>query len=966
MFSTQVICKIPNVKCNVSDPLPFLYKYYQSGNLIIAGIMSQISIFSSVITFEKRPSIDLFDEIVVMTQLYQHILALAFAVKEINENPQILANITLGFHIYNSRFIPSWTYRASLELLSTYGRFIPNYKCDILNNAVAVIGGSNAEVCLHMATILSIYKIPQLIYGSVPVTNMKTETVFYHQMLPNVEHQYTGILQLLLHFRWTWTGLLTVKDENGERFVQNVVPKFIQKGVCFDFIESFPSITYSSGIADLVAEGIKTFNSVMRSTVNALIIYGEIDTMILLGMFPDLSKYENLPIRAKSKVWIMTVQIDFTSLPFQRDRDIDFLHGSISLSLPSKEAPGFKKFLQMRNPFLEKQDGFFSVFWEKAFICYFPNSEGHEQDENICTGEEKLGTLPASVFEMSMTTHSYSIYNAVYAVAHALHAMHSSRFKNRATMKEGRLKLWNQQLWKLNHFVRSISFNNSAGGKVSFNQNGELEAGLDIINWVTFPNQSFLRVRVGAIDPKGPLGKQFVIHEDAIVWPSTFNQALPLSVCNGNCHLGHSKTKKEGKPFCCYDCLPCPEGKIANQKDMDDCLQCPEDQYPNDGKDSCIPKIITFLTYEEPLGITLAILALLSSFITGSVLGIFIRHHNTPIVKANNRNLTYILLIFLLQSFLCVLLCIGQPDKVKCLLQQTAFGIIFSVAVSCVLAKTTIVVLAFMATKPGSRMRKWVGNRLAFTIVLSFSLIQITTCTVWLSTSPPFPIFNMHSVTKEIVLECNEGSITMFFCILSFMGLLAIVSFTVAFLARKLPDNFNEAKFITFSMFVFCSVWISFVPTYLSTRGKYMVAVEIFSILVSSLGLLICIFFPKCYIILLKPELNNKEQLRRRNNKSSATQEYVNDDRGIEKLMHFKTFPCKMLLLPVWILALLPQMSCNAPIAKCNINDPLSILHKYYQSGDLIIAGIISQFFMFSGEITFDQHPSLELINDYL
>ncbi|XP_066486383.1 vomeronasal type-2 receptor 26-like [Tiliqua scincoides] len=275
-----------------------------------------------------------------------------------------------------------------------------------------------------------------------------------------------------------------------------------------------------------------------------------------------------------------------------------------------------------------------------------------------------------------------------------------------------------------------------------------------------------------------------------------------------------NKKVKEGEPFCCYDCIPCPEGKISSQKVL--------------------------------------------------VLRTFLKHHNTPIVKANNQNLTYTLLASLLLCFLCVFLFINRPKMVTCLLRQAAFGIIFSVAVSCVLAKTITVVLAFMATKPGSRIRQWVGTRLATSIVVSCSLIQTGICVAWLATSPPFPDVDQHSMVEEIVLECNEGSVIMFYCVLGYMGFLAFVSFMVAFLARKLPDSFNEAKFITFSMLVFCSVWLSFVPTYLSTKGKYMVAVEIFSILISSAGLLGCIFFPKCYIILLRPNLNNKEQLIRR------------------------------------------------------------------------------------------------------
>ncbi|XP_070810123.1 vomeronasal type-2 receptor 26-like [Pituophis catenifer annectens] len=680
-------------------------------------------------------------------------------------------------------------------------------------------------------------------------------------MVPKEEHQYTGLIQLLLHFGWTWIGVFAFENKE-ERFFQKLQPLLSKNGVCLAFTQKIPQHLHLEDLSELLDSVSTISNKLMDQKSNVFLVHGESISIAWLRTVMFLRDPENKESASFRKVWIVMNSVDFILMGVQKNWGLQLFHGALSFAVHSRDIQGFKNFLQVIKPSTHK-DGFLQEVWEQLFDCSFSNTELSSTIIETCTGEENLENLPAPLFEFQMTGESYSIYNAVYAVAHSLHEAVRSKSQPREIQ---RVEFANLLPWQLHLFLQGISFNNSAGERVFLNEKGEATGGFDITNLITFPNRSFQRVKVGKIDPHIPNAKELIIDGEMIVWHPAFNQVLPISLCNDHCSPGYWKKGLEGKEFCCYNCVPCPEGKISNQKDMDDCFPCSKDHYPNKEKEGCILKLLVFLNFEETgLAIGLASAALCLFFLTSWVLGTFIKHKDTPIVRANNRSLTYTLLVSLLLCFLSSLLFLSQPGKVTCLLRQPTFGITFSVAISSVLAKTITVVVAFMATKPGSQMRKWVGKRLAFSIVLSCSLLQVWICILWLSTFPPFPELDMHSALLEMILQCNEGSAFFFYCVLGYMGILAVASFIVAFLARKLPDSFNEAKFITFSMLAFCSVWISFFPAYLSTKGKAMVAVEVFSILSSSTALLVCIFLPKCYIIVLRPELNHREQLIKRN-----------------------------------------------------------------------------------------------------
>ncbi|KAK9398113.1 type-2 vomeronasal receptor [Crotalus adamanteus] len=817
--------RVKSLPCHLGEPIPVPNQWYQPGDVVIGGMVSMANYQFNEVSFQQHPSLEYFGHPDLLTKFYQHILSLVFAVKEINENPEILYNVTLGFYIHDSYYNAIMTYRTTLDLLFRSERFVPSYKCDTRRNLISIIGGLSFGTSSYIADLVKFYKIPQLTYGSfTPQEVHSIEIPFYYSMVPNESSQYIGIIRLLQHFGWRWVGLLAIDNSQGDHFLQSMESLFSQDGICSASTERIPFLSYWDKFFEMLEKWNNIYKHIIDEKTNIFIVCGESLTIAWLTdimFWLDPGHEQN----SLGKVWIMTAQMDYLLTGMNKKWDRQLFDGAICFKVHSKEIPGFKGFLKfIKHPWIQG-DNFFPLFWEQVFDCSLPSPSLTKTVNPFCTGQERLEDIPGALFEVEMSGHSYSIYNAASVLAQALHTLFLLRSNQRHFLRHKLSEYEDSQPWQLHQFLKGMKFNNSLGETLTFYDQKKMEGGFDIINIVVFPNSTFQRHKIGKVDPDALKGKELVINEDMIVWHRSFNQVLPISLCNEHCLPGYQKRKNEGKKFCCYDCVECPEGKISKE---------------------------------------FATVATLFVLTTIWVLGIFIKHKDSPIIKANNRDLTYTLLISLLLCFFCSLLFIGQPGRITCLLRQSAFGLTFSLSISCVLAKTILVSLAFKATKPGSQIRTWVGKRLAVSIVLLCSLLQASICIVWLSTCPPFPELDMHSTTEEMVLQCNEGSVFMFYCVLSYMALLSFASFIVAFQARKLPDSFNEAKFINFSMLVFCSVWISFVPTYLSTRGKAMVAVEIFSILSSSAGLLGCIFFPKCYIIVFRPDLNNRDQLIRR------------------------------------------------------------------------------------------------------
>ncbi|XP_025754091.1 extracellular calcium-sensing receptor-like [Oreochromis niloticus] len=757
----------------------YLNSMQKSGDLILGGLF-EVHFFSvlpnlSFTSEPQQPTCHGFDVLG-----FRQAQTMAFAIDEINRNPNLLPNVTLGFTLYDNCVELGIGFRAALSLASGQEEQIVLHNTCVGNPPViGIVGDSSSTRSIAISTVLGLYSVPMVSYfATCSCLSDRKKYPSFFRTIPS------DAFQILKHFDWTWAGLLVSDDDYGLYAARSFQSELSQSGEgCLAFIEILSLHKETDELRRIV-------NVMKKSTAQVVIVFAHESHMIHLMEEVVRQNVTDLQWLA-SEAWTAAVVLQTPQL-------MPYLGGTLGIAIRRGEIPGLREFLLQIRPDLHHNNSYGNSmvhqFWEFTFQCRFePAPAGWvEGGGTLCTGQEDLENVNTEFLDISDLRPEYNVYKAVYALAYSL--------------------------------------------------------------------DDVLRCKPG----RGPFrGNSCATLQTLEPWQP------PRSVCSENCPPGTHMVRRKGEPKCCFDCIPCSEGKINNKSNSLECTSCPDDFWSNQQRDHCVPKKTEFLSYHEPLGFCLTTTSLLGTIICAVVIGIFFYHRRTPIVLANNSELSFQLLLSLKLCFLCSLLFIGRPRMWTCQLRHAAFGISFVLCVSCILVKTMVVLAVFKASKPGGGASlKWFGAMQQRGTILFLTCIQAVICTTWLVSASPTPHKNTQYHNDKIIYECSIGSSVGFGVLLGYIGILAFLSFLIAFLARNLPDSFNEAKLITFSMLIFCAVWVAFVPAYISSPGNHADAVEVFAILASSFGLLVALFGPKCYIILLRPEMNTKKVIMGRGTKS--------------------------------------------------------------------------------------------------
>ncbi|XP_067275957.1 extracellular calcium-sensing receptor-like [Pseudorasbora parva] len=817
----QLHTKVENTPCQtMGDPkFPLLSK---DGDVTIGGIFA-IHKMETLPSFEFTQKPQLLSCLSVNLRDYRMAQMMIFTIEEINRSDNLLPNISIGYRIYDTCGSRLSTMSATMGLMNGQ-EFGAGHKCNGQSPLYAIIGESESSATVIMSRTTGPFKIPVISPSATCecLSNRKDYPSFFRTIASD-NHQSRALVYIVKHFGWSWVGAVNSDNDYGNNGMAIFLKIAQEEGICVEY-----SVKFDRTEPDKLQKVVYTIKRGTAKVIVAFVSFIEMSLLIDQFSVQNITGFQMIGVES----WI-TTNNDITPHSFTS------LGGSLGFAVRKINIEGFVDYVR-------------KAFWDTAIPCLQSeaNSSGYALS---CSKYDDILMLKNYTEDVPEQRFGSNVYKAVYAVAHSLHRLLECKEQKGC---EKNLMIQPQEVVEA---LKKVHFTIKMGDHVWFDSTGAVVAQYEVVNWQQDSNGSFQFKTVGYYDASLPPDQRLELNTKEIIWAG--GQLKPRSVCSESCPPGTRKAVQKGRPVCCYDCIPCAEGAISNETDSINCKQCPGEYWSNVEKNKCVLKAVEFLSFAEVMGVVLAFFSLFGVGLTVIVAILFYNKKDTPIVKANNSELSFLLLFSLTLCFLCSLTFIARPTEWSCMLRHTAFGITFVLCISCVLGKTIVVLMAFKATLPGSNVMKWFGPSQQRLSVLAFTLIQVLICVLWLTISPPFPYKNMKYYKEKIIIECSLGSTIGFWAVLGYIGLLAFLCFILAFLARTLPDNFNEAKFITFSMLIFCAVWITFIPAYVSSPGKFTVAVEIFAILASSFGLLLCIFAPKCYIILLKPEQNTKQHM---------------------------------------------------------------------------------------------------------
>ncbi|XP_055853486.1 metabotropic glutamate receptor 2 isoform X1 [Episyrphus balteatus] len=802
------------------------------GSLILGGLMMVHSREDTVICGPIMPQGGI-----------QALEAMLYTIDRINEG-KLLPNITLGAHILDDCDKDSYGLEMAVDFIKGSISNIDDaeYHCNktqVRKVISGVVGAASSVTSIQVANLLRLFRIPQVSFFSTsPELSNKQRFEYFSRTIPSDHYQVKAMVEIVKRMGWSYVSIIYEESNYGIKAFEELEDLLALHNICIAIKEK---LVKDSGVAEEIAYDNIVLKLLTKPRARGAIIFGS-DQEVREVM---RAVRRNNATGAFS--WIGSD--GWSARNLVSDGNEPEVEGTLSVQPQANPVKGFEEYFLSLTAENNQRNPWFVEFWEDHFQCRYPNSfvTPYNNYNHTCTGKEKL-TRNNTDFEDQLQF----VSDAVMAFAYALRDMHRDLCGGRPSLCEAMKPTKGADLLK---YLRKVQFQGLSGDQFRFDTNGDGPARYNIIHFKQSDVGQYRWVKVGEYY-EGELRLNMSEVQFKLLDPKP-----PESVCSLPCERGQAKKYVEGES-CCWHCFNCSTYQIRHPIDETQCLTCSLGTLPDMTKEYCRDLPEVYLRPESAWAIGAMVFSATGIFVTLFVGGVFVRHNDTPIVRASGRELSYILLAGILMCYAVTFALVLKPNNIVCAIQRFSVGFCFTVVYAALLTKTNRIARIFKAGKQSAKRPSFISPKSQLVICSFLIFIQILVNGVWMIIAPSHAMY--HYPTREDNLLVCDSYIDASYMIAFFYPIILIVICTVyAVLTRKIPEAFNESKHIGFTMYTTCVIWLAFVPLYFGTANHVPLRITSMSVTISlSASVTIaCLFTPKLYIILVRPERNVRQSM---------------------------------------------------------------------------------------------------------
>ncbi|XP_056282763.1 metabotropic glutamate receptor 1b [Pseudoliparis swirei] len=778
----------------------------------------------------------------------QRVEAMFHALDRINSDPNLLPNITLGCEIRDSCWHSSVALEQSIEFIRDSlisirddkdgSRWciegVPSSQPPPTKKSIAgVIGPGSSSVAIQVQNLLQLFNIPQIAFSATSIDlSDKTLFKYFLRVVPSDTLQARALLDIVKRYNWTYVSAVHTEGNYGESGMEVFKELASQDSIC---------VAHSDKIYSNAGE--RNFDRLLRKLRERLpkarVVVCFCEGMTVRGL---LMAMRRLGVAGEfvligSDGWADRVEV---VEGYEREAV-----GGITVKLQSDEVSSFDDYFPKLKLSSNTRNPWFPEFWQYRFQCRIPGHPlenlnyarncSEDDDLELQDGYESLEDHYVQDSKMGF------VINAIYAMAHGLHDMHTVLCPGHVGLCDDMKPVDGSHLLD---FLLKTSFAGVSGEDIWFDENGDSPGRYEIMNFQRVEPSVYDYINIGSWH-EGVLS----LNDDMM----QMNRSdMVRSVCSEPCNRGEIKVIRKGEVSCCWICTACKDNEFV--QDEFTCQACELGWWPDEELHDCEPIPIRYLEWSNPESVIQVVLSCLGILVTSFVAFIFVLFRDTPVVKSSSRELCYIILAGIFLGYLCPFTLIARPTVVSCYLQRLLVGLSAAMCYSALATKTNRIARILAGSKKKICTRKprfmsaWAQLVIASILISAQLSLEVTLIVM----EPPEPIKSYPSI-KEVFLICNTSNVGIV-APLGYNGLLIMSCTYYAFKTRNVPANFNEAKYIAFTMYTTCIIWLAFVPIYFGSN--YKIITTSFSVSLSVTVALGCMFTPKVYIIIAKPERN--------------------------------------------------------------------------------------------------------------